>query len=174
MRNSPATLKKRNALKRHWKRITDPGSFPHSIQKQCKACGKIGTCDWLSSFTQTGIPEYKARCRNCQREYLNALRRGDRHKLYRNISRKKALSKRKRWAVNLLGGECIKCGYRKSLYGLTFHHRDPKKKGFDVGSKLVDKSKRDLKKELRKCDLLCFNCHMELGDTEGGVEGVCN
>jgi len=61
--------------------------------------------------------------------------------------------------VVLLCG-CKKCGYKKITGALEFHHRDPKTKSFDVKSRLrisID----TLKKEMRKCDILCVNCHRE-------------
>jgi len=161
MKNSPETLKKRNELKRMWKRKTDPNSFPHKIKKKCRDCGKIKLCSWNSSFTQTGKPEYKARCDECHNRYLRKIRKTDKFRISRNIRRKKHLIERKQWAVNLLGGKCMECGYNKSLSALTFHHKNPKEKEYMVGQ-MLDRPKDKIRKELKKCDLLCFNCHMEL------------
>ena len=43
---------------------------------------------------------------------------------------------------------------------MTFHHRDPADKEFLV-SQMRDRSWEVPRAELDKCDLLCFNCHME-------------
>jgi hypothetical protein len=43
---------------------------------------------------------------------------------------------------------------------MTFHHRDAVTKEFSV-SQMLDRSWEVLRPELDKCDLLCFNCHME-------------
>jgi hypothetical protein len=43
---------------------------------------------------------------------------------------------------------------------MTFHHRDPETKEFTV-SQMLDRAWSVLVTELDKCDLLCFNCHME-------------
>ena len=67
----------------------------------------------------------------------------------------------KRRAVEYLGGKCQLCGYCKSIAALTFHHRNRAEKNFKIGSG-VTQSWDKIKKELDKCDLLCFNCHMEL------------
>ncbi|MBU1088490.1 hypothetical protein KKA02_01240 [Patescibacteria group bacterium] len=93
--------------------------------------------------------------------WLNKLRRGDKAKKLRNIRRKKALLKIKQWAVNYLGGKCQKCEYSKCLSSLTFHHKNPKGKEYTVGQ-ILDYPKETLIEELKKCNLLCFNCHMEL------------
>ena len=79
----------------------------------------------------------------------------------RNKRRRKLLIKRKQKAVDALGGKCEICGYKKSLAALTFHHKNPDEKEFGIGI-LKDCSMRRLNKELKKCQLLCFNCHMEL------------
>jgi len=68
---------------------------------------------------------------------------------------------RKRKAVILLGGKCCKCGYDKCLNALQFHHIDPSKKEFDW-NKLRQKVWEDVITELKKCILLCANCHTEL------------
>lgn len=68
----------------------------------------------------------------------------------------------RRWlkeqAVAQLGGKCRCCGYDKSLAALDFHHRDPRQKDFEISSKM---SWESIEPELRKCVLLCRNCHAE-------------
>jgi transposase len=67
---------------------------------------------------------------------------------------------RKKKAVELMGGKCIKCGYCKNYAALDFHHIDPFQKEFDfnVGRR---RSWDKLIVELKKCILLCSNCHRE-------------
>ncbi len=161
MKNSPETLRKRNELKRMWKNKVDPKSFPHKIKKVCKDCGKEKLCSWQSSFTQTGKPEYRARCDECHKKYLSKIRTTDKYRLARNKRRKIALLKKKQKMVDYLGGKCIKCGYNKSLSALTFHHRNPEEKEFELGH-IKDNNWNKVKRELDKCDLVCFNCHMEI------------
>jgi hypothetical protein len=161
MKNSPKTLKKRNELKRKWKKEIDPNSFAHKIKKVCKDCKQLKLCEWQSSFTQTGKPEYRARCDKCQKIYLHKIRTSDNYKKLRNIRRKKELLRRKQWAVNYLGGKCKKCNYDKCLSALTFHHKNPDEKEYEIGQ-MMDWQIDRIIKELKKCDLLCFNCHMEL------------
>lgn len=68
---------------------------------------------------------------------------------------------RKRKAVELLGNKCFKCGYSKNLAALCFHHRDPKIKEFGW-VELRLKKWESIVEELKKCDLLCSNCHNEI------------
>ena len=38
MKNAPETLAKRNALRKHWRKVIDPCSFPHAIERICWDC----------------------------------------------------------------------------------------------------------------------------------------
>ena len=65
--------------------------------------------------------------------------------------------------VNFLGGECIKCGY-KNPEAIAFHHLYPSEKKFNIaGRSSIRKPLKNeaIVKELRKCVLLCMNCHAE-------------
>jgi len=70
--------------------------------------------------------------------------------------------KRKEKLVKMLGGCCSKCGYKKSLAALSFHHINPKDKLFDLSkSGSILHSWEEVLKEAKKCILLCLNCHAE-------------
>jgi ferredoxin len=74
---------------------------------------------------------------------------------------------RKKMLIEMKGGGCEQCGYNKSLRALTFHHRDPSIKSFHLNlHDLSIKGMDSILEELEKCDLLCFNCHMELHENE--------
>jgi hypothetical protein len=158
MKNSLATLAKRNELRRYWRELIDPDSFPHTIERVCRDCRKLKMCRWSSSFTQTGKPEYKTRCDECQNKYLARLSKDSRARLTSQALDRKYLSKRR--CVDYLGGRCVRCGYDRCIKAMTFHHRDPAEKEFSV-SQMLDRAWEVLRPELDKCDLLCFNCHME-------------
>lgn len=67
----------------------------------------------------------------------------------------------KQRCIDYKGGKCELCGYDKCPAALTFHHRDPTKKSFGIGSVKIVAWKK-LRPELDKCDLLCANCHAEI------------
>ena len=73
---------------------------------------------------------------------------------------KKQNSDRNRKFVNrykkLLG--CTLCGWNKSTWGLHFDHLNPHDKTKDI-SKMMSNGRGELKKEMRKCRLICANCH---------------
>lgn len=81
--------------------------------------------------------------------------------------------KRKSELIELLGGECKKCG---STDRLEFDHVDPKNKSFTI----MDRWYVELEiliTELQKCQLLCFTCHRKKSfavEHGGGVYGKKN
>lgn len=70
---------------------------------------------------------------------------------------------RKEKLVDLKGGCCQKCGYKKCLRALTFHHRDPSTKQLTIEMRTIrGLAWETVLQEVEKCDLLCYNCHMEV------------
>ena len=69
-----------------------------------------------------------------------------------------------------LGGKCIRCGYDTCLKALEFHHIDPSKKDFTISNdhfRLLDAVE-----EIKKCILICSNCHKELHDNLWNIEDL--
>lgn len=70
--------------------------------------------------------------------------------------------KSKEKIVYCLGGECQICGYKKCNDALHLHHIDPSTKSFTVGgSRSTENNWEIIKEEIKKCILLCGNCHSE-------------
>ncbi|WP_449427111.1 hypothetical protein [Rhodanobacter umsongensis] len=60
------------------------------------------------------------------------------------------------------GGRCTRCGYRRNLAALTWHHIDPAMKSFNLDVRAIsNRSHADVQAEVAKCVLLCANCHAE-------------
>lgn len=68
----------------------------------------------------------------------------------------------KELGVLYLGGECLICGYKKCIGALEFHHLDPNEKDFGISAKGYTRSWETVKSELKKCVVLCSNCHREV------------
>lgn len=68
-------------------------------------------------------------------------------------------------AINSLGGKCQKCG-ESNVFSLCFHHRDDKDK--HISTLLMGRWSKVVF-ELKKCDLLCSNCHIELHHEDGNL-----
>jgi hypothetical protein len=72
------------------------------------------------------------------------------------VCRKKAFLLKK-------GGKCNRCGYANCLRALTFHHRNPEDKAFNLDVRTCGRRPSEqLTVEVEKCDLLCLNCHLEV------------
>ena len=59
-------------------------------------------------------------------------------------------------------GKCMRCGYNKCAKALDFHHLDPSKKDFTISNDHF--RLKEAVKEVKKCILICSNCHKELHD----------
>jgi len=68
--------------------------------------------------------------------------------------------KRRQWLVDYKKGViCARCGESHPAT-LIFHHRKPSQKSFDIGNTLTLKvGLKRLLAEIRKCEVLCANCH---------------
>lgn len=79
-------------------------------------------------------------------------------------------------AIQALGGKCIRCGSEENL---EFDHIEPHLKRFTIGVGW-SRSEETLQEELRKCQLLCRDCHRDRTKQQqsvphgGGVSGRRN
>lgn len=113
----------------------------------CQICNKI--------FDGKGRVKYCSR--KCWDKINNRRRCNDRRKRQQN---------KKKEILSEFGGKCILCGYNKCCRSLVFHHRDPKQKSFEISNINLRKPIKILIEEAKKCDLLCFNCHLTLHEKE--------
>lgn len=61
-------------------------------------------------------------------------------------------------AIETLGGVCAQCGSKKRL---EFDHIDPHSKEANLHQLFSGGAQAKLDAELRKCQLLCIDCHIE-------------
>jgi len=66
-------------------------------------------------------------------------------------------------AVEYKGGKCVICNYDRCIKGFDFHHLDPSKKDFTIGSNSSIAWEK-IKNEIEKCILVCCRCHREIHD----------
>lgn len=67
---------------------------------------------------------------------------------------------RQRASIINLVGKCQLCPYNKLIRNLSFHHLEPK--AFELSSRIFSRSLEVLLPELRKCIIVCHNCHGEI------------
>lgn len=109
------------------------------IKKICKICNK--------EFETIPHGEKRMYCFECSPQ-------GSSNSI--TILRRKAKEK----GIQELGSCCKKCG-EKRIYLLDFHHRNPQEKEGELSDFSKGYNLDKFFEELKKCDLLCANCHRE-------------
>jgi len=89
----------------------------------------------------------------------------NRYNAYMNAYMKERYRRRRKEALELLGGRCVVCGSRR---GLEFDHRDPKSKGRTIAAIWSYAAKR-FWAEIIKCQLLCPEHHQAKSLRERGL-----
>ncbi len=100
------------------------------------------------------IEKKKERQRKANDNYYKKHRK----KVYQR--KKQKLKEKKKELIESLGGKCIICGYNKCISALEFHHNQGDKEGC-ITTIIKNFSKQKALKEIKKCILLCANCHRE-------------
>lgn len=90
-------------------------------------------------------------------------KRGEKEKEIVRLSLYKRALQRKVQLIEMSGGGCSLCGYKKNRQALSFHHLDRSTKKFGLSlNNLWSKSWEEIVEEWKKCDLVCLNCHAEI------------
>ena len=125
---------------------------------RCPQCTSSRQATYQATLAADGL------CRSCgQVPALEDITRCAECKAKHNVSAGHR-KQRKALLVELMGSRCAVCGdvFPPCVY--DFHHIDPSQKSAEI-SKLS--SWEDITKELKKCVMLCANCHriMEYGES---------
>lgn len=121
--------------------------------------------DWVNQYKKDYRLRYDIPCRECGKPIPQNLRRSGvtlcsnecrntRHNKKRLTGRKKNFNEFHRYKVSL---GCSRCGYNECPAALDFHHKDENKKERRVTATMWKSGLG--KDELKKCVLLCSNCH---------------
>jgi len=103
---------------------------------------------------------YSSECKECHREIRNRI-----YAANPNIDKERVRDRRvklRQWICEVRGQYVCACGESHPAT-LDFHHVDPVKKEFSIG-KLADLgwSKKHISAEIKKCVVMCSNCHRKL------------
>lgn len=113
--------------------------------KICTKCGKelpLDQFNWRDKLKGTR----RADCKQCHNNYM------------------KAKYQEKKETIQDIKAElkCQKCGYDKCSEALEFHHINPKEKDGEIARMISNNYSLDkVKDEMKKCIILCSNCHRE-------------
>lgn len=124
--------------------------FVDSKYRKCRVCHNIQAAAYQKRKIQEGLP-------------LERTRRRSAAEGYRHYNLKSS------WLMKL-GGKCAQCAYGQSVEALQFDHKNRAEKQYEI-SKLFQSSRTDLlESELKKCQILCANCHSEKSRLEKLLE----
>lgn len=77
-----------------------------------------------------------------------------------NSRKKKMRDETKAWINALKNQPCLDCNLLWPSYVMDFHHREKTKKITTISRAIVNNmNKEKLLEEIKKCDLICANCH---------------
>ena len=124
----------------------------------------LGKYDMKTQPARYSSTHADAVMRECERHgwtvYVRAGRSG--HLRCGRCNREAVVARRRRVKqvlVEEFGGACRLCGFAEYAGALQFHHLDPTTKAFQLGGRGLTRSIESLRREARKCVLLCANCH---------------
>jgi len=109
-------------------------------------------------------------CKECRKIYIrkNYL---ENKQAYIDRSEKTKIKNRELvWNIKL-NSKCIKCGEDHPSV-LDFHHRNKEEKKFTISQSYMNHGKLKILEEIKKCDVLCANCHRKLHYKEKGIKNV--
>jgi transposase len=116
--------------------------------KICSSCSKTKSLSdfYSNGYQPNGKKKYKGKCKTCEQKSRYD---GQLSKIVDILAE--------------LGKEykCENCGYDKNTAAITFHHLDPSEKEFGIAEISKTYSADKLREEIKKCIVLCHNCHME-------------
>ena len=112
------------------------------IEHELRECPVHGMVKF--SKHDNGSAKPSMRCSKCQSDRVQKVVEAKRQKAY-----------------DVFGRACAVCGYDKCEAALEWHHLDPTQKEVSP-AKVFSRSWENIEKELRKCVLLCANCHREV------------
>lgn len=128
--------------------------------KECKGCN-ITKDESEFSFRNKEKGTLQRLCKSCKKKEDKEAYLKDKRKLSIRKAQKKASNKIRKYIEDYKKkSKCEKCGDSR-YYVLDFHHvRDKKFSISEASTRLISKDK--INEEIKKCIILCSNCHREL------------
>jgi 5-methylcytosine-specific restriction endonuclease McrA len=134
---------------------------PHTKDKSIHKLTKLSHKRFMAEISKCVLL-----CANCHREHHSTHRKLKfrKSKNRSSLTARKTVLERNRYkryklkAVQIKGGQCVECAYKKDICSLDFHHTGDKTK---MIKELLHGSWEKIELELTKCELLCANCHRE-------------
>lgn len=129
----------------------------HRAELTCKECNQLLPRDQFQArgMSKSGLRLFSARCKICdgkhvRKNHVSYVTSKIKHKVVRQET------------ILHLKQACIVCGYSRCKTALEFHHLNETTKDAEI-SDMVAKGKglKWIMEEIKKCVVLCANCHRE-------------
>jgi hypothetical protein len=128
----------------------------NSISKKCSKCKRKKTVD--SNFHKKG-KKYQSKCKECVKAYhkKHYLKNKNKYKHQAKAKKKKLI----KILWNLKDNPCVDCGNKFPPWVMQYDHIDSSNKDMAVGNLTNWGSEKRLREEIKKCELVCANCHAD-------------
>lgn len=134
--------------------------------KNCSKCGLEKLLkDFYTRKTGARSGQYYEKCSECYKSRGRNYYKENRIRQLELAKRRKLryIEERKNFLEGIKGKPCLDCGKSYPMWIMDFDHRDSQSKIASISylafRKMVNLDK--LKEEIKKCDLVCSNCHRQ-------------
>ena len=129
-----------------------------------KKCNKCNTYKDINDYHKRKASKdgHNGICKNCRKEidaYSYLFKEGRKQQIRSNSIKKTKYNTDLVFRYKRFKG-CLFCNEKEPI-ALDFHHKDPNEKDYNVGQ-CKTLSLKTLKNEIRKCIVICSNCHRKL------------
>lgn len=129
------------------------------------------TSEFFSDKVVKGVNKMQYTCRNCRSVYIK--KHYEQNKDTYLIKASESRDRKRDWFNEIKSTlSCERCGENRP-WVLDFHHKEGQKDGREKSIALMvnNCSKEDILNEIKKCIVLCANCHRDLHYKTNGLLG---
>ena len=134
--------------------------------RKCTMCKlDLLECDTnFASRHDKGKKQFQSSCRECQKKYRRQHYLDNKQKYIdkSNEYRKTFMG----WFIDYKKTLCCEICGENRYWVLDFHHKNPKEKDLEVALVVRQCSKQKLFDEIKKCMVVCSNCHRDIHHKE--------
>jgi hypothetical protein len=122
-------------------------------------CARCGQSKTLSEYHKSRTGEYTY-CRECRNEYDRRYY-DERGRPARLARRRAQIDAARKWMAEIKSGvPCTDCGETFPIYVMHWDHLPEFEKVDQVSAMVAGRTREAVLEELKKCELVCANCHV--------------
>ncbi len=130
-----------------------------SVSMESRVCARCGELKPLSDYHNSRTGQYSY-CRDCRNGYDR--RYYHEHSRSARLERRRSqLTAARRWMAEIKSGvPCADCGEIFPIYVMQWDHLPEFQKIDEVSAMVSSRTREAVLEELKKCELVCANCHV--------------